>query len=106
MEMGESLEDAARREVREETGLEVGELTLVDIYSGYEFFHEYPNGDRVFMVGAVYVTTDVTGTLTPRGDETIDQSFFRLDALPHNLGRVSRLVLERYRHRAGSGVMS
>jgi len=106
MEMGESLEDAARREVREETGLEVGELALVDIYSGSEFFHEYPNGDRVYMVGAVYVTTDVTGALAPRGDETIDLSFFSLDALPHALGRLSRLVLERYRCRAGSGVMS
>jgi len=57
-------------------------------------------------VGAVYVTTDVTGALAPRGDETIDLSFFSLDALPHALGRLSRLVLERYRCRAGSGVIS
>ena len=48
LEPGESLEEAARREAAEEVGLTLGELTLVDVFSGPEFFHEYPNGDQVF----------------------------------------------------------
>jgi ADP-ribose pyrophosphatase YjhB (NUDIX family) len=46
MELGESLEDTARRELREETGLVAGEMTLLDVYSGPDFFLEFPNGDQ------------------------------------------------------------
>ena len=45
-EPGERLEDAARRELREETGLVAGELTLLSARSGPECFLVYPNGDR------------------------------------------------------------
>ncbi|GBD42645.1 Bifunctional NMN adenylyltransferase/Nudix hydrolase [bacterium HR40] len=35
-ELGETVRDAARREVREETGLELGELVLVDVVDSLE----------------------------------------------------------------------
>jgi len=44
LELGETLEEAARRELREETGLTAGELDLLDVYSGPEFFLRYTNG--------------------------------------------------------------
>ncbi len=44
LEPGESLEQAARRELLEETGLAAGDLALVDVYSGPEFVVRYPMG--------------------------------------------------------------
>lgn len=38
MELGESLMDTARREVLEETGLIIGCLELIDIFSGPDYF--------------------------------------------------------------------
>jgi 8-oxo-dGTP pyrophosphatase MutT (NUDIX family) len=67
LHLGESFEDAARREVREETGLELGDLELAVVYSGPEYYHVYPNGDQAYLVGAVYVARGARGTLTPQG---------------------------------------
>ena len=101
LEPGETLEDTARREIREESGLELGDLTLVDIFSGPAFFHVYPNGDQVHPVGAVYVTGEVRGQPVLDEREVLEVGFFALDALPSDLGTTSRLVLERYRRRLG-----
>ncbi|HCQ90626.1 MAG TPA: DNA mismatch repair protein MutT, partial [Clostridium sp.] len=44
MELGESTEDTARREVLEETGLTVGKVKLIDVFSGPESLVKVPNG--------------------------------------------------------------
>jgi 8-oxo-dGTP pyrophosphatase MutT (NUDIX family) len=50
MEPGEVAENAARRETREETNLEIGEMSLFDVFSGPELYYKYPNGDEVYNV--------------------------------------------------------
>ncbi|MBA2871583.1 ADP-ribose pyrophosphatase YjhB (NUDIX family) [Anoxybacillus calidus] len=45
MEIGETFEETAKREVLEETGLQVKEIQLFGIYSGETCFVTYPNGD-------------------------------------------------------------
>ena len=37
VELGESTEEAGRREVFEETGIEIGTLQLISVFSGKEF---------------------------------------------------------------------
>jgi 8-oxo-dGTP pyrophosphatase MutT (NUDIX family) len=103
MEPGETVEDTARREVRAETGFEVGELTLVDLFSGTENFEVLPNGDQVYALTAVYTTTDVRGAERVETSEVRELRSFDLDDLPADLRRSSRAVLERYRaRRAGA----
>lgn len=80
MELGESLEETARREVREETGIEVGPLTLVTVLS--EEFVVYPNGDQAHIISAVYTAQAVGGHATADGHETLSVAFFPPDALP------------------------
>ncbi len=99
MELGESLEETARREVREETALELGTLTMVALHSGPEFFNRYPNGDEVSFVIAIYETREMHGSLVADGSETRDLAFFALNALPPNMLTVARHVLDRYPHK-------
>jgi ADP-ribose pyrophosphatase YjhB (NUDIX family) len=82
LEIGETLEDAARREVKEETGLTAGELQFLCLCSGPDHLHTYPNGDRAYVVGAYYLCEDFTGTPIPQTDETTDLRWFALDDLP------------------------
>jgi len=82
VEIGESMEDTARREVLEETGLTLGKLELLGVFSGPDRRHTYPNGDQAYMIGVYYLCDDFTGTLAPQDDELTDLQWFALDALP------------------------
>ncbi|WP_018930692.1 NUDIX domain-containing protein [Gracilibacillus lacisalsi] len=50
MELGESIQDTAIREVYEETGLKLEELELFGIYSGPQYDKKFSNGDQVSLV--------------------------------------------------------
>jgi 8-oxo-dGTP pyrophosphatase MutT (NUDIX family) len=99
LELGESLEDAARRELLEETGLVAGELRLLDVYSGAEFFLTYPNGDQAYVVGATFFAGVIEGQAAePDGNEGIELGYFPLSGLPSEMGPYNRRVLDRCRH--------
>jgi ADP-ribose pyrophosphatase YjhB (NUDIX family) len=54
MDLGESVEDALRRELREETALEVGALTVFGLSSAPMVEdHTYPNGDAIQSVAVL-----------------------------------------------------
>ncbi len=76
VEAGESLADAARREVREETGLEVELTRMVGCYSRIGWFPLHT---------VLFTTRVVGGTLSPQPGEVLDARFFPLDALPDHL---------------------
>ena len=63
MEIGETLEETVKREVYEETNLEINHLELFGIYSGEKGFATYPNGDKVFSVQIIFLVTEFTGSL-------------------------------------------
>lgn len=96
MELGETLEDTARREVKEETGLIIGELKLLGVFSGPEYYFKLPNKDELYCVSAVYMTKDVQGTIEINKAESVDLQYFSLDQLPDGLLDEYRSYIEPY----------
>ena len=95
MEPGETLEETARREVKEETGLEIGEIELLNIYSGPDFYFKYPHGDEVYNVSAAFITHSYQGQLESDSEST-SLAFYSLDALPGPLISLNQVVLDDY----------
>ena len=69
VELYERVEDAAARELREETGLIAEELTLLGVFSGERLRLVYPNGDPVSNVDVVFLCRKYHGELTPQVSE-------------------------------------
>ena len=99
MELGESFEDCARREVLEETGLTCGKLEFLMDVSGQESFYRYPNGDQVYIAGIVYLCRDFTGQMKVQEEEVAEQRFFPIDRLPENLvpGSLKKRIFDKVR---------
>ena len=85
VELGEKVEDAARREILEETGLKLIDLELFGVFSGEDQYFRYPNGDEVYNITIVYVSRKFTGSFRIDGVETKDLRFFGYNTLPTNI---------------------
>ena len=90
MEIGEKFIEAAKREVYEEAGIEIGELTLFGIYSGEDGIVTYPNGDICCGTGIVFKTTVYSGEIQNNTEEALEHRFFDKTSLPDNINEVDR----------------
>ncbi len=86
LELGESFEDAARRELFEESGLTVESLHPLDVYSGPDFQITYPNGDHAYVVGVTFLADHVAGTAAADGVEGFELGWFSPERLPELSG--------------------
>ncbi|HEU5139404.1 MAG TPA: NUDIX hydrolase [Bacillales bacterium] len=85
MELGENVQDTAKREVYEETGLKLEDLDLFGIYSGPDYDKTFPNGDKVSLVQFTFMCTKYKGKLVEHNEESLNNKFFPLQELPPNL---------------------
>ena len=86
MEIGESLEQAVKREVLEETGLDVTVGRLVGVYSDPKYYSimSYPGGGLVQFVTIVFECRQRDGELRI-SEESTDIGYFDVEALPDNV---------------------
>lgn len=94
MELGESVQDTARREVYEETGILLDELELFGIYSGPQYDKIFSNGDQVAIVLISFICKQYSGELVESNEESIQNSFFSLEALPENIFPEHQMLMD------------
>ncbi|WP_406241993.1 NUDIX hydrolase [Tissierella carlieri] len=96
MELGESLEQTASREVLEEVGLVCGELKLFNVYSDEKLYYKYPDGNEVYNVTTTYLCNDYSGEIVVDLSEGRDARFFPLDNIPSNLSSTIKEIVEEF----------
>ncbi len=84
VEPGEVVEEAAKREALEETGLELEELSLFGVFSGADQFYRYPNGDEVHNVTITYISRAQGGQVRISPEHT-DWKYFPLAEIPSEI---------------------
>lgn len=93
IDYGESAEDAAIREMKEETGLDIHNLELFTVRSD-------PGRDPRHHTLTVVFTAEARGTLEA-GDDALDARVYSLETLPAQIAFDHRDVLQLYFQRKG-----
>ncbi|XQY91308.1 NUDIX hydrolase [Metabacillus sp. HB246100] len=96
LEMGERVEETAKRELYEETGLLAKELLLFNVFSGQDFYYKYPNGDEVYNVVTAYICKNYEGTLRKEEKEVQELKFFNMAEIPSPISPPDLPILNEY----------
>ncbi len=97
VDVGESVLDALKREVKEETGLSIIRAESFGLYTDPKYSVTYPNGDQVQTFTMAFLVRDWSGELAVDGDEVTDLGFFPLDNLPEPIYPIHADTIHDYR---------
>lgn len=92
MELYETIEETATRELKEETGICADELELVTVLSGKDYYFEYPNGDKMCTVIVLFKVLNYNGTVKVSDNESKALKFFPLTDLPTMEPRAKKII--------------
>ncbi len=102
MELNETLEDVAARELNEETGLVSDEFELVGVCSGPKFYFKYPNGDETHSVIHLFHAKQVQGTLAMTDGESLALRYFSRAGLPLDIESRAQALFDQFGTRYGN----
>lgn len=97
LELGESLEEAAARELFEEAGLTAKSFEFITILSGKDMYFKYPHGDEIYNVMAIYEAHEIEGSPRVNDNESHELKYFSLSEPIVNLNPFT----EHYLRKAG-----
>jgi 8-oxo-dGTP pyrophosphatase MutT (NUDIX family) len=101
VELHETALEALKREVMEETGLEVRRAEPMALYSGPSQRFRYPNGDEIQNFCVAFVVRDWVGLCKPDGVEGSEVRFWPIDALPDNLVPIHAQTVDDFKRYRG-----
>ena len=93
LDLKETMEDAAKRELFEETGVIADQLELFKVYSGEITHYVYFNGDEIYGVDAVYLCYKYHGELKPQVDEVKNLIFCPLEKMPDKMSKRNKQIV-------------
>ena len=93
LELGETLEEALKREVKEETSLDISNPKLFDVKAGVHMV--YPNKDEVYYTDVVYEINEYEGELKPDA-ESKELVWVPIDKLPDNIMPTQIEYIEKF----------
>ena len=96
IDLGETAEEAASRELFEETGLTADELGFFKLYTGEITHYIYANGDEIYGVNSVFICKKYHGELTPQADEVKVLRFYPLNKIPEKMWIRNKQILKDY----------
>ena len=105
VDVGESVLDALKREVREETGLLINDAEPFGLYTDPKYSVTYPNGDQVQTFTVAFLVKEWRGEITPDGDEVAEIGFFQMDNLPKPIYPIHLDSILDYRNAYGKFVV-
>ena len=94
MELGETLEEVATRELKEETGLLAEQFELIQAFSGSDGYFKYPNGDETYSVIHLYQAKGVHGALFMEDGESLALEYFSKENLPKKIEKRAQTLLD------------
>lgn len=92
IELNETLEETAARELKEETNLTAKSFTLLNVFSGNDFYFKYPNGDELYSIIVLYLANDVTGDLKICDGESFELKYFGKNEMPALESRAKMII--------------
>ena len=93
--------EALKREVAEETSLQVIQAEPMALYSGPTQRFTYPNGDEIQCFSVAFIVRDWTGTPKADGVEGSEVRFWSLNDLPQDLVTIHARTLIDFKQYQG-----
>lgn len=93
-EDNETEEEAAKRELFEETGLIADELIFFKVYEGDITHYVYYNGNEIYGIDSIYLVYKYHGNLTPQKEEVKSLEYYDIDNLPDKMSIRNKQIIK------------